>query len=160
MYLIHSAVQLKSLLSTYYSHECRVTFDQYFWLFLWMFLLCFLLMSWGEGLQSTSDANLHAEMQTVYLVEDLLVFQNVYEGKNKYGSHVNGQGYQEHEKVSVVTTSDAVVDPRAVMVKDLQQRNKHQMKNSGGVHIRGFLGALLRQQKQLLGINWKKLYCS
>ena len=92
-------------------------------------------------------------MQTVYLVEDLLVFQNVYEGKNKYGSHVNGQGYQEHEKVSVVTTSDAVVDPRAVMVKDLQQRNKHQMKNSGGVHIRGFLGALLRQQKQLLGIN-------
>ena len=59
----------------------------------------------------------------MYLVEDLLVFQNVYQGKNKYGSHVNGQGYQEHEKVSVVTTSDAVVDPRTVMIKDLKQRH-------------------------------------
>jgi len=69
--------------------------------------------------QERDDADQNNGDDHVSLVEDLLVFQNVYEGKNKYGSHVNGQGYQEHEKVSVVTTSDAVVDPRAVMVKDL-----------------------------------------
>ena len=74
----------------------------------------------------------------MYLVEDLLVFQNVYEGKNKYGSHVNGQGYQEHEKVSVVTTSDAVVDPWTVMIKNLKQRNKHLSRNSGEVYQRTY----------------------
>ena len=56
----------------------------------------------------------------MYLVVLRLVLEDVDEGEDENGRHVNRERNEEHEKVPVVATTDAVVHPGAVMVKDLE----------------------------------------
>ena len=51
--------------------------------------------------------------QLVFVVED------VNETKNEYSDHVNCEGDEEHEEVSVVPPSDTVVDPGTMVIEDL-----------------------------------------
>jgi hypothetical protein len=53
------------------------------------------------------------------LGEVILVGEHVDEAKDEDGDHVNRQGEEEHEEVSVVPPSYTVVDPGAVMVEYL-----------------------------------------
>ena len=54
-----------------------------------------------------------------HLRQPVPVVQHVYQAQHEYRRHVHGQRDEEHEEVSVVPPADAVVDPGAVMVKDL-----------------------------------------
>ena len=54
-----------------------------------------------------------------HLGEVLLLVEDVHEAEDEDGGHVNGQGDEEHEEVAIVPASDAVVDPRTVLVKNL-----------------------------------------
>ena len=54
-----------------------------------------------------------------HLCEVLLLVEDVHEAEDEDGGHVNGQGDEEHEEVAIVPASDAVVDPRTVVVKNL-----------------------------------------
>ena len=56
--------------------------------------------------------------EDVRLVQLVLVVQHVHQTHDEDGSHVNGQRHEEHEEVSVVSSADAVIDPRAVMIED------------------------------------------
>ena len=55
-----------------------------------------------------------------HLGEVLLLVEDVHEAEDEDGGHVNGQGDEEHEEVAIVPASDAVVDPRTVVVKNLK----------------------------------------
>ena len=59
---------------------------------------------------------------SVYLVVFRLVFEDVDEGEDEDGRHVNRERDEEHEKITVVATTYAVVHPGAVMVKDLENK--------------------------------------
>ena len=59
---------------------------------------------------------------SVYLVVFRLVLEDVDEGEDEDGRHVNRERDEEHEKITVVATTDAVVHPGAVMVKDLENK--------------------------------------
>ncbi len=50
--------------------------------------------------------------------------EDVDKAEDEDGSHVHGQGDQEHEEVSVVAATDAVVNPRAMVVKHLDKRKR------------------------------------
>ena len=54
-----------------------------------------------------------------HLGEVLLLVEDVHQAEDEDGGHVNGQGDEEHEEVAIVPASDAVVDPRTVVVKNL-----------------------------------------
>ena len=56
---------------------------------------------------------------SVYLVVFRLVLEDVDEGEDEDGRHVNRERDEEHEKITVVATTDAVVHPGAVMIKNL-----------------------------------------
>ena len=43
----------------------------------------------------------------------------MYEAEDEDGSHVNGERDEKHEEVAVITTTDAVVHPGAVVVENL-----------------------------------------
>ena len=75
-------------------------------------------------LHTTSSANLHVNTGhlSVYLVVFRLVLEDVDEGEDEDGRHVNRERDEEHEKITVVATTDAVVHPGAVMVKDLENK--------------------------------------
>ena len=46
--------------------------------------------------------------------------QYVHQTEDKNGGHVNRERDEEHEEVAIVASPDAVVHPRAVVVKDLK----------------------------------------
>lgn len=55
------------------------------------------------------------------------MIQNVKHAPNKNGDHVNAKKDKEEEKVAIIAASDAIVHPRAVMVKclyDLRKKKK------------------------------------
>ena len=45
--------------------------------------------------------------------------EDVNEAEDEDGGHVDRERDQEHEEVAIISTSDALVDPRTVMVKYL-----------------------------------------
>lgn len=54
-----------------------------------------------------------------HLCELLFMMQHMNQAQDKDTNHVKAQGYQEHEEVSVIPPANAVVDPWAVVIKDL-----------------------------------------
>ena len=56
-----------------------------------------------------------------YLGEIVLVLYQEVSRETKDGCHVQRQWDEEQEKVAVIATADAIVDPRAVMIKCLEQ---------------------------------------
>lgn len=54
-----------------------------------------------------------------HLCELLFMMKNMNQAQDKDTNHVKAQGYQKHEKVSVISPANAVVDPWAVVIKDL-----------------------------------------
>ena len=77
-------------------------------------------------LHTTLSANLHVNTGhlSVYLVVFRLVLEDVDEGEDEDRRHVNRERDEEHEKITVVATTDAVVHPGAVMVKYLENQTK------------------------------------
>jgi len=65
------------------------------------------------------DAHDHHGHNGGHLSELLLMMKDVNQAEHKDTNHVETQRYQEHEEVSVVSPANAVVDPRTVVVKDL-----------------------------------------
>jgi len=51
--------------------------------------------------------------------EVVLVVEDVDQAEDEDGDHMDRQRQQEHEEVSVIPSSNAVVDPRAVVIKYL-----------------------------------------
>lgn len=50
------------------------------------------------------------------------MMQDKEDGPDEYGDHVDGQEDEEAEKVAIVAASDAIIDPRTVVVKRLHTR--------------------------------------
>ena len=58
-------------------------------------------------------------VRLAHLCQLILVVENVYKTEDKDTDHVYGERYEEHEEVSVVPPSYAVVDPGTVVVEYL-----------------------------------------
>ena len=58
-------------------------------------------------------------VSVAYLSQLILVVEDVYEAEDEDPNHVYGERYEEHEEVSVVPPSYAVVDPGTVVVEYL-----------------------------------------
>ena len=58
----------------------------------------------------------------VPLVKLFLVIHNEYNTPNEYSYHMNAEEYKEKEEVSVIATTDAIVNPRTVMIKGLRDQ--------------------------------------
>ena len=53
--------------------------------------------------------------------EVVFLLQDEIEAQTEDGNHVQTEGGEEHEEISVVPPPDAVVDPRAMMVECLKE---------------------------------------
>ena len=62
-----------------------------------------------------------------YLGESVSFMEDVDQAEDENGSHVDREGDQEHEEVAVVATADTVVYPGAVMVENLEEKEKIEM---------------------------------
>lgn len=56
--------------------------------------------------------------------QHLPVVEHKNEAEGENSQHVNAQREQEEEEVAIVSSSNAVVDPRTVMVKVLRMRRR------------------------------------
>jgi len=53
-----------------------------------------------------------------HLCELLFMMENMNETEDEDADHMDGEGYEKHEEVSVVSSPDAVVNPWTVVIKD------------------------------------------
>jgi len=65
------------------------------------------------------DAHDHHGHDGGHLCELFFMMENMNETEDENTDHVDGERDEKHEEVSVVSSPNTVVDPRAVVVKDL-----------------------------------------